>query len=178
MKKIIAFAGSNSSRSINAELVSSVVENIHQHQVRQISLTNYTLPMFDVDIERESGYPNSLRELHTMIRSADGLIISVNEHNGGVSAFFKNVVDWLSRLDRDFLEGKRVLLLSASPGRRGALSALEYTRSVLPRFGATIIASIAFPLFRENFSLEEGKIIDPGLQEQFSKGLDKFLTTG
>src|SRR5690606_1728932 len=86
------------------------------------------------------------------------LVISVNEHNGMVSAYFKNTIDWLSRLDRKFLEGKKVLLMSTSNGKRGAASALEYTKNILPRFGATVDESFSIPFYSENFSEETNSI--------------------
>ena len=107
------------------------------------------------------------------ISEADALIISVNEHNGSWSAFFKNIIDWLSRLDRNFLEGKKILLMSTSPGKRGGLSALEYAKSVLPRFGAEIVESFSFPSFYENFSEETNSIND----ETLLLGLNEVLST-
>ena len=107
MKKILCFAGSNSSKSINHKLVTFAASQIVGQKVGIIKLIDYDLPLFSEDIEREKRYSVALKILYNKIREADALVISVNEHNRTVSAFFKNTLDWLSRLDRNFLEGKK-----------------------------------------------------------------------
>lgn len=175
MKKIIAFAGSNSSTSINHKFVSFAASQIKNHEVNVIKLTDYELPMFSEDIEKEQGFPPNLRLLNQEISNAEGIIISVNEYNSGVSGFFKNTIDWLSRIDIDFLKDKKVLLLSTSPGGRGAMTALEFTKNVFPRFGADITDSFSFPKFYENFSTEENKILDESLSLTFNDVLQNFV---
>lgn len=165
MKKILVFAGSNSSTSINHTFVSFVASNLQHHSHEIIRLTDYPLPIYSEDIEKENGFPEDLQRLLEHIKLADGLIISVNEHNGGVSAFFKNILDWLSRIEYKFLEQKKVLVLSASPGKRGGLTANEYTQSVLPRYGAEVVSGMVFPSFYDNFSKEKSKIKDAELSK-------------
>jgi NAD(P)H-dependent FMN reductase len=177
MKKIIAFAGSNSSTSINHLLVSHVADTITEHSVNLIKLTDYPLPIFGEDLEREAGYPEMLSKLLDEIRSHDAVIISVNEHNAGISAFFKNVLDWLSRIQIKFLEGKKVLLLSTSPGKRGALTALEYTKGVLPRYNGELVASMPFPSFQDNFSVEDNKVTNAELAADLDKAIQSFLAS-
>ncbi|EZH72122.1 NADPH-dependent FMN reductase [Aquimarina atlantica] len=172
MKKIIAFAGSNSSTSINHKLVEFVVSEIKGHDIRIINLVNYAMPMYSED-EEKNGFPGMAMGLNQEISEADALIISVNEHNGSWSAFFKNIIDWLSRLDRNFLEGKKILLMSTSPGKRGGLSSLEFGKNVLPRFGAEIVESFSFPSFYDNFSVESNTVTD----ETLLLGLNEVLST-
>ncbi|HNP66902.1 MAG TPA: NAD(P)H-dependent oxidoreductase [Aequorivita sp.] len=175
MKKILFFAGSNSSKSINHKLVSFAATQVAEHKVEVITLTDYKLPMFGEDIENEKGYSVELRMLYNKIKEADAVVISVNEHNRTVSAYFKNTIDWLSRLDRNFLKDKKVLLMSTSNGKRGAASALEYTKNVLPRFGATIIESFSFPSYSENFSEETNSISNEVLLLGFTDVLQNFV---
>ncbi|MBZ0328227.1 MAG: NAD(P)H-dependent oxidoreductase [Altibacter sp.] len=174
MKKILAFAGSNSSTSINHQLVQYAASKMVGHQVKVVRLTDFPLPLFSEDLEREKGYPIELSLLKNEIAAVDALLISVNEHNGTVSAFFKNTMDWLSRLEYKFLIDKKVLLMSTSNGKRGALSALEYTKGVLPRYGGTVIESFAFPSFSENFSVEKKEITNEVLQLGFIDVLQNF----
>lgn len=175
MTKILAFAGSNSSTSINHDLVSLVASKLVDSEVTLIKLTDYPLPIFGEDLEKDAGYPEELERLLKVIEEHQALIISVNEHNGTVSAFFKNVLDWLSRIEYKFLLGKKVLLFSASPGKRGGQSSLEYTRGVLPRFNAEIIAECSFPSFSENFSVEEQKITNDALRQKVEEATALFL---
>src|SRR5690606_13582379 len=122
MKKILAFAGSNSSTSINHTFVTHVADRIQGHEVKLLELRNLEIPMYSIDIEKNRGFPTDVLVLKNLIDDHDALIISVNEHNGAASAFFKNILDWLSRLDRSFLTGKRILLMSTAPGTRGGAS--------------------------------------------------------
>jgi chromate reductase, NAD(P)H dehydrogenase (quinone) len=175
MKKILAFAGSNSSTSINHTLVYFVASQIRDHDVKVIRLSDYPLPMYGEDLEKKEGFSSQLKQLLNEIRSADGLIISVNEHNSGVSAFFKNVVDWLSRIDRNYLEGTKILVMSTSPGKRGGVSALDYIKGVFPRAGGEVVDAFSFPSFYENFSREDDTIENEELSTTVIKAIQKFL---
>ncbi|GAB5400183.1 MAG: NAD(P)H-dependent oxidoreductase [Aureisphaera sp.] len=177
MKKIIAFAGSNSSTSINHQLVSYVASTIENNQVSVIKLTDYPLPIYSEDLEKEEGFPDQLSKLLEVVKQADGLIISASEHNSGISAFFKNVFDWLSRIDRKFGEGKKAFVLSASPGGRGGLSANEYISGALPRTGAEVVTSVTFPGFYDNFSVAEGKISSEESRLKIQEHLHQFLNS-
>lgn len=174
MTKILLLAGSNNNNSINHKLICFAATFMPTQNTEIIKLTDFELPIFGEDIEREEGYSENLKSLYTKIRLADALVISVNEHNGTVSAFFKNTIDWLSRLDRNFLDGKKVLLMSTSNGRRGAASALEYTKNVLPRFGANIVESFSIPSFTENFSEESQSISNEIILLGFTDVLQNF----
>lgn len=173
-KKILCFAGSNSSKSINHKLVSFAASQIAAHEVKLIKLADFPLEMYSEDLEREKGFSVALQLLNNEIKAADALIVSVNEHNSNPSAFFKNIIDWLSRLDRSFLENKKILLMSTSNGKRGGMSSLEIIKNTLPRFKAEIIESFSFPSFSENFSTEENKIINEVLALGFTDVLQNF----
>ncbi len=174
MALILAFAGSNSSTSINFKLVKYTVSLISNHKVQTLNMVNYPFPMFSEDVEREKGYSNSLVELKNDIQKVDGLIISVNEHNANPSAYFKNLIDWLSRVDRRFLENKKVFLMATSGGKRGGKGSLEVVKNILPRFGAQLISEFSLPLFYENFDEKQG-ILNEDLSKAHQLSLDEFL---
>ena len=115
-------------------------------------------------------------ELKNDIQNVDGLIIAVNEHNSAPSAFFKNLIDWLSRIDRKFLIEKKVFLMSASPGARGGATSLEIVKGILPRFGATVTATFSLPAFNDNFSSASG-ITDKALAEAHQLALTAFVNS-
>ncbi|WP_081209813.1 NADPH-dependent FMN reductase [Salegentibacter sediminis] len=170
MKKILAFTGSNSSRSINLQLLNHITGRIQGHEIKTIHLTDYELPIYSADIELERGIPVNASIIKNQISQHEGLVITVNEHNRNISAFFKNILDWLSRLDRNFLAGKKILLMSTSPGARGGAAALEYCKTIFPRFGGQVVQSFSFPSFRDNF--QDGKI----LNEVLELGIEDVLT--
>lgn len=138
-------------------------------------MTEWPLPMYSEDAEREQGFSESLKELKGIIGQAGGLILSVNEHNSAPSAYFKNLMDWLLRLERNFLIDTKILLMSTSGGKRGAMSSLEIIKNVFPRFGGEVVASFSLPSFYGNFN--EGKgIMDENLALQHKEALDIFLS--
>ncbi len=173
MAIILALAGSNSSASVNFKLVKHTTSLIEEHEIQLIDMSKYPFPMFSEDEEREKGYSNSLLELKDDIQKVDAIILSVNEHNGGLSAYFKNVLDWLSRIERKFLEDKKVLLMATSPGKRGGIGALEVVKNMLPRFGAEIVSEFSLPSFHDSFG--ENDITDASLKQQHQEALNTFL---
>jgi len=175
MATILAFAGSNSSTSINFKLVKYTVSKVEGHKVQLLNMSNFPFPMYSEDYESDNGFSNSLVELKEDMAKADGLIISVNEHNGGPSSYFKNLIDWLSRLERKFLDEKPVLLMATSSGKRGGAASLEAVKNILPRFGANVTAAFSFPSFNENLDSEKG-IVDEELAKAHEKALTEFLT--
>ncbi len=140
-----------------------------------LNLANFPFPMYSADYERDKGYSNSLVELKGDIEQVDGLIISVNEHNSNPSAYFKNVLDWLSRLELKFLADKKVFLMSTSGGRRGGMGSLEVIKNLLPRFGAEVVETFSLPSFHDNFDEENG-ISNTDMAEEHLKKLNEFLT--
>lgn len=175
MKKILVFAGSNSSRSKNHKLVVFAASQVAGHNVEIIKLTDYALPLFSEDVEREEGYSVNLRMLRNKIKEGDALIISVNEHNRMVSSFFKISLDWLSRLELKFLDGKKILLMSTSDGKKGAGSALEYTKYILPRYGGKVVESFSISSFFESYSEESQAITNEILLLGFTDVIQNFV---
>ncbi len=175
MAAILAFAGSNSSNSINLKLVNYTASLIADHSVQTMNMANFPFPMYSEDYEKENGFSNSLVEIKNDIQKADGLIISVNEHNSNPSAYFKNFLDWMSRLDKTFLEGKKIFLMSTSPGGRGAIGAHEVIKNLLPRFGAVVVNNFSMPFFYQNFDDKKG-IVDEEMSKAHLKELTLFLS--
>lgn len=174
MAYLLGFAGSNSSTSINYALVKYTAGLITDIPIKLLDLAQCPFPMFSEDHEREQGYSDALRELLLDIQNADGLLISVNEHNGALSAYFKNLLDWLSRLDRKCMADKRVLLMATSGGKRGAIGALGQAEQLLARFGAIVTATFSLPLFHDYFKEGEG-IRHSEMAQKHQEALALFL---
>ena len=173
MKQILAIAGSNSTTSINQKLVSWVASQLTEHKVKVLNIGNYVIPIYSEDIEKTTGIPGQVMGIAKEIKEADALILAVSEHNGSWSAFFKNIIDWLSRHNRNFLENKKILLMSTSPGQRGGLTALEHAKNILPRFGGETIENFSFPSFYENYDVTTDTVVN----EVLLLGLQDVLTT-
>ncbi|MBL7473716.1 NAD(P)H-dependent oxidoreductase [Robertkochia sediminum] len=173
--KILAFAGSNSSTSINFQLVKYTVSLLKDHDIQLYDMAGMPFPMYSADTEKEAGFKNSLREFREEIRKADRIVLSVNEHNGGPSAYFKNFLDWLSRLDREFMAGKSVYLMSTSPGRGGAESSRNYVEIALKHAGGNVAETFSLPSFNHTFDKEQQVISDEALNKEHSEKLESFM---
>lgn len=163
---ILSFAGSNSSTSINHQLVSFVTSLADHASTEVIRLTDFDVPMYGIDLEKEAGIPAGILALNDKITNADAIFISVAEHNGNLSAFFKNIMDWLSRNNRTYLEGKKVIVLSTSPGGGGGASALALMQKSLPYLGAEVVGAMAIPSFNDSFV--DGKLVDSTRVEELT----------
>lgn len=152
-----------------------MVKEIHTRPAVRLSLLDYDIPLYNLDLEQERGIPIDIQIIKNKIASSSGIIIGVNEHNGMISAYFKNIIDWLSRADRSFLANKKMLLVSTSPGARGASSALAYMKSTAPRFGGVVAESFSFPSFQENFDVNNLSITNAAMELGISQVLASFL---
>jgi NAD(P)H-dependent FMN reductase len=142
-RKVVAFAASSSSRSINRQLVTYASGLLANAQVEVLDLNDFELPLFSVDREDELGQPPQALAFLQKLKQADGIIISFAEHNGAYSAAYKNLYDWVSRIQPRVYQDKPMVLLSTSPGGRGGKSVMELALSQIPRFGGQIRASLS-----------------------------------
>jgi NAD(P)H-dependent FMN reductase len=167
--KLIALAGSSSKHSINKKLASYAATLFNDVEIEILDLNDYELPLFSVDKEKEVGKPEIALSFLRKIESADVIVLSVAEHNAGLTAAFKNIYDWASRQKKEVWGGVPMLLLSTSPGKRGGQSAMEAAKISLPYYGGNIRASFSLPSFNDNFDVEEMKIsnkeMDAALRE-------------
>ncbi len=172
MKKVIAFAGSNSSKSINKILATYVAQKIPNAQVNILDLNDYELPIYGVDVEAKLGVPNQALNLLNEIKNSDVIVLSIAEHNGTYSTAFKNAFDWMSRLDGKLWSNIPMLLMSTSPGERGGATALEIAKLRFQYMGGNIIDSFAFPSFNENF--KNGKVTNNELEILINNAIEKL----
>lgn len=162
MKKILALGGSNSKTSINKQFAIYVANQLENVEVIVADLRDLDLPLYSPDLESEQGCPKNVVQFYELIKAMDGIVLSLAEYNGNQTAAFKNLWDWLSRVDEmKFWREKPMLLLATSPGGRGGASVLKITSELLPFFGGNMIANFSLPLFHNNFS--EGGIMDEAL---------------
>ncbi|RZK11176.1 MAG: NADPH-dependent oxidoreductase [Flavobacterium sp.] len=172
--KIIAFAGSNSSKSINKKLVTYASTLFKDAEVEILDLRDYQAPLFSVDVEKEIGQAKEALAFLEKLKSADLLLISLAENNGNYSTAFKNIFDWCSRIEKDVFQKKPTLLMATSPGGRGGKGVLEIAQTNLPRYGAEIKAVFSLPSFNDNFDAENNKISNPELDAQLKDIVRNF----
>lgn len=155
--KILAFAGSNSSVSINKKLVTHVASYFREHEVEVLDLNHYEMPIYSYDREKSGGIPQLAQDFAAKIDGSNLLIISLAEHNGAYSTAFKNIYDWISRIKtRKPWGDKPIFLMATSPGGRGGATVLGIAKDSLPRYGGNVIETFSLPKFAENFDEAKG----------------------
>lgn len=169
--KIVAFAGSSSSKSINRELVKHVLKQFDGHEINLLDLNNYEMPIFSVDREK-NGIPDQAHQFRQAIKDADAIICSMAEHNRAYTAAFKNIFDWSSRVDMDIFASKPMLLMSTSPGGFGGGNVMNLATSFFPKCGANVVTTFSLPSFYKNFV--DGDIVDETIKNDLLQKIDQF----
>ncbi len=164
--KIISFAGSNSSKSINRKLSAYAAGLFENADVELLDINDYEMPLFSQDREDVIGQHPLAQAFLDKLASADVIVLSLAENNGNYAAAFKNLFDWCSRIQKEVFQNKPMLLMATSPGQRGGKSVLEIAESNLPRYGGNIKATFSLPSFYDNFDSEANGISNAELDAQ------------
>lgn len=172
---ILAFGASSSSTSINQQLATYTANQIDGAEITILHLNDFEMPIFRMDKEIANGIPELAKEFKQHIANADGIIISFAEHNGSYAAAFKNILDWISRLEGKIWLDKPFFLLATSPGGRGGQTVLGQATGTFPHQGGKVIAQFSLPSFNQNFSATDG-ILDDELRKAFNSQLGTFIS--
>ncbi|MEL6711023.1 MAG: NAD(P)H-dependent oxidoreductase [Pseudomonadota bacterium] len=169
---ILAFAASHSRQSINKQLVTYAASLLQQQvdvTVQIADLNDFVLPIYSVDLEEAHGIPELAQQFYQNIGAADGLLISFAEHNGLYAAVFKNLMDWMSRIDVKLYQHKPTVMLATSPGPGGAQRVLGIACDSAAHFGADLRARLSVPDFYNQFDQQAGRLtsteLDQALQQ-------------
>lgn len=173
--KILAFGASSSSTSINQQLATYTANKIEGAEITILDLNDFEMPIFSMDKEIANGIPELAKKFKQHIASADGIVISFAEHNGSYAAVFKNILDWISRLEGKIWLNKPFFLLASSPGGRGGQTVLGQATATFPHQGGEVVSQFSLPSFNQNFSVADGILADD-LNEAFSRQLSVFIS--
>jgi len=146
--KILVFAGSIRSGSFNARLAALATKELTlaDVDVTRVSLIDYPLPIYDGDLEVQTGVPDNAVKLKRMMMTHRGIFIASPEYNASVTPPLKNTLDWISRV-REVNEhplaaykGRVFALGAASNGTLGGYRSLMALRQILELgCGATVL---------------------------------------
>lgn len=142
--KILAFAGSTRSGSFNRNVLTVAVEGarVAGAEVTVLDLAEYSLPIYNGDLEKAEGLPENAAKLQALFAAHDGFLIASPEYNGFFSPLLKNMLDWISRLPDEAPEpydGKVAAIMSASPGGLGGMRGLVHVRQLLTNLGMIVL---------------------------------------
>ncbi len=172
-KKIISFGASNSTKSINRILADYASKQLNIVESELLDLNDFEMPIYSADREAELGIPDLAHQFKALIESSNGILISFAEHNGAYSVAYKNIYDWVSRIESNVWGNRPMFLMATSPGGYGGKSVLGMAKARYERANEKVILNFSLPSFYENFSNEEG-IKDEELKTEFNKLLNQF----
>ena len=168
---ILAFAASNNKQSINRTLASYAANLLEGANVEILDISDYEMPIFSDDREKELGQPEQAQAFSKKISDADAIIVSYAEHNGTYTAAYKNLFDWTSRISKDVFQHKPVAFLSTSPGPGGAANVLATAVKSAPHFAADMRASLSVPSFYDNFDIESNTLTSRRIQQSLQHAM-------
>ena len=177
--KILAFAATNSRKSINKAIIQTTASLLKESafakaDVEIIDLNDYEMPIYSIDRDNENGVPPEAREFYSKIGEADAVIISFAEHNGFYTAAYKNLFDWTSRISKQVYQNKPVILFAAAPGPGGARNVLKTAENSAQFYGMDIKATLSIPRFHERYDLKKNLIIDDQLETQLRNAIKQL----
>ncbi|SFL06381.1 NADPH-dependent FMN reductase [Celeribacter marinus] len=166
MTKLLMFAGSARKASTNKQLAALAARTAQEAgaEVTLIDPADFDMPIYNGDIEADTGLPENAKRLKQLFVEHDGFFIASPEYNGSISALLKNTLDWISRphteneLSLWAFQGKVAAIGSVSPGALGGLLGLVPLRMMLGNIGVTVVpaqvaVSNGFNAFDENGAL-------------------------
>ena len=171
--KVLVFGASNSKNSINKKFAQYASTFLTDSEISTIDLNDYPLPIYSIDTEKEIGIPDEAKAFANLISASDGIILSLAEHNSNFTAVFKNLTDWISRLEGPVWQSKKLLLLSTSPGKRGGAGVMSLALNNFPYAGGEISGHFSLPSFFDNFNESTG-LTDSTLKEELKSKVTEF----
>lgn len=171
--KILCFAGSLRQDSYNKKLVKIAMQAAKEGgaEATFIDLKDFPMPIYDGDIEAESGLPETAKQLKKIFKEHQGFLISSPEYNSSYSAALKNAIDWVSRPEPgekplEMFSGKVAGVMAASPGALGGLRGLVTLRMLLGNINVLVVPNqIAVSGAADAFD-EKGNLKDEKKQAQ------------
>lgn len=134
--KLVGLCGSLRKASTNRLLMLEAVRRFGDAEFVEGDLR---LPLYDGDLEADSGIPAEVQALADQIASADAVIVATPEYNKGISGVLKNALDWVSRTKGAPWANKPVALMSAAAGRAGGERTQNMARLCLTPFRPLLI---------------------------------------
>ncbi len=175
--RVLIFAASLRQRSLNDRLATLAATVVREKGgvADRAAMSDFDCPSYDGDAEHGEGLPEGARRLRDRLVTADACIIASPEYNASMPGVLKNAIDWVSRHRPQPLNGRQVLLLSASPSMVGGNRGLWALRVPLEHLGARVYPDM-FSLAQAHEAFgDDGRLANATLQQRFDSTIECFL---
>jgi chromate reductase, NAD(P)H dehydrogenase (quinone) len=143
---VLLVPGSLRAESFNLRLLREMARRLEGRcRIDLLNPREVDLPLFDQDLETQPPMIERVAAVHRRFAAAHGLIVACPEYNGQLTAYLKNLIDWVSRLaylHRDWVNpflDRPVLLCSASTGSTGGAVAVPHARALFGYIGSVVL---------------------------------------
>lgn len=175
---ILLLAASQRKDSYNRRLIGQVEGWCKANSIAAETLdySSVLAPLFpDVEVTPGMRLPAEASLFVKELKKHKALILAMPEYNWSVPGHLKNLIDWASCLRPYPFVDKPVLLLSATPSRRGGLLGLTHLQMVLSSLGARVHPQF-FSLVQAHDAIDEaGAFRYELLQEELEGLLQRFV---
>lgn len=140
MTKILGISGSLRKASFNTGLMRAAAGDLPEG-IEFETATLHGIPLYDGDLEAESGVPEAVTALKRKVMAADGVILFTPEYNNSIPGVFKNAIDWMSRPSADIAKvfrGRPFALAGTSPGNFGTILSQNAWLPIMHTLGAEL----------------------------------------
>jgi len=181
--KILFLAGSTREKSLNKMLANNAYRMAESQgaSVTLIDLKDFPMPIYNGDLEAESGLPEKAIELKKLFTEHSGVFIASPEYNSSFSPLLKNSLDWISRPhleDEPSLSAYRnkiAAIVAASPGGFGGLRGLLPLRMMLGNMSVIVIPEqLAISHANKCFD-EDGQLTDEHHNNTLSRVVSRLI---
>lgn len=161
---LLFLAGSSRKSSFNVQLarLGARIAEVNGIKSTFVDLGDYPMPLYNGDLEAESGIPDNARKLEALMRLHLGIMIMAPEYNASITPLLKNTLDWVSRLRYEQPDAQTVFetrvfaLAAASPGGTGGMRGLFTVRQVLEHGLSALVLPGQFLLPKAAAAFDDG----------------------
>jgi chromate reductase len=162
--RVLVICGSLREGSYNA-IVAKTLSELAPEDMNLVDAPSFEdFPLYNADIQEESGFPEEVVAFGNAIRDADGVIVVSPEYNFSIPGGLKNAFDWISRLKDQPFQGKPVALQSASPSPLGGGRVQYHLRQLMVFLDALVlnkpeifVSDVANKIDEENAEITDEK---------------------
>lgn len=169
--KVLAINGSLRAKSFNRALLRAAQRVAPDGIIVEIA-DLHDIPLYNRDVESDSGFPSSVVALRDAVANADGLLVATPEYNYSISGVLKNAWDWMSRSPDAPIDEMPLAIVGAG-GRSGTLRAQLHMHDIAlhNRLRIVPLPQVAVQIFGDSFD-DTPELVDERALDQIARLLE------